>query len=396
MQQNRQDLKLGFTGGTSATATKFGNLIDSFFNKTEDNVVLSPEGTTGANGLWFYNIGATPGGLTEPGKTGQFAIDPLGAWVCIGNGAWIQIAAQGGTTGPTGPTGAGVQGPTGPTGNPGPTGSGAQGPRGYTGETGPIGNTGPTGNNAPGYVWIGEWIIGASPTKYAVVNDLISFNGNVYICISDVNSDTSDPSTDGVHWNPFISNFLQGATGDKGATGSTGATGNNGTNGNIGATGATGATGTGTTGNTGPTGATGTGITGPTGPTGNPGPTGITGPSGGPMGPTGPTGSPGTSLETVHFVSGSTSVTLDLSYTLVGINHTGATGSTLIVNLPLGVTADNGKTLRVKDIIGVASSKPFRLIPNGSQTIDGYPAIDCQLNWMSLSLVFYNNNWYII
>jgi hypothetical protein len=57
---------------------------------------------------------------------------------------------------------------------------------------------------------------------------------------------------------------------------------------------------------------------------------------------------------------------------------------------------DNGKILRVKDVIGVAASKPHRLIPSGSQTIDGYPAIDCELNWMSLSLVFYNNNWYII
>jgi hypothetical protein len=622
MQQNRQDLKLGFTGGTMATATKFSNLIDSFYNKEDDGVVLSPEGTTGAQGLWFYNIGATPGGLSEPGKTGQFAIDANGAWVCIGNNFWIQIAAQGGgTTGPTGnngitgPTGNnGITGPTGNNGITGPTGVGITGPtgnNGVNGTTGPTGNngiTGPTGNNglnAPGYTWIGIWVVGGSPTKYAVVNDLVgATDGNVYICIADVNSDTSDPSVDFTHWEPFISNFLQGPSGSTGSTGITGPSGSTGITGPSGPTGITGNTGpTGSTGNTGPTGITGntgptgiTGNTGPTGSTGNTGPTGITGntgptgvtgntgptgnngitgptgetssvstikvewrnnfsnltntadnfvrwdttafnstdsglslvnsgatatdtagsncarvkiekagyyeiksglrlfdmvsnvdvvtrlwtsttqsgimtyvkllsddkfaelstdrliqgsdvfffnantfitfsivpsanspfPSssldtptyftvtrvggGGPSGPQGPTGvgttgntgptgitgPTGSTIEIVNFVSGSTTVDLNFSSTLFGIIHTGATGTTLVVNLPLGVTADNGKILRVKDVIGVAASKPHRLIPSGSQTIDGYPAIDCELNWMSLSLVFYNNNWYII
>lgn len=510
MQQNRQDLKIGFTGGTSANGTKFGNLIDSFYNVNEDSVVKGPSGQTGAMGLWFYNIGATPGGLTAPGVTGQFAIDPQGAWVCIGNGAWIQIAAQGGATGPTG---AGIQGPTGntgPQGEIGPTGvtgAGAQGPRGYTGETGPQGNTGhtgATGDSAPGYNWIGTFSLGATPTKYAVVNDLVGANdGNVYICISATNSDVSDPTIDDTHWNRFISNFLEadgfdpipcsleasmdtiktyeGATygtdllvpftnsqlssahaftpgdyvrfrktnyppgsiidneyfegwytgwvfpsstlgasgqdlrinvtkvvgsgstpyvgwwmhlsGSQGNVGSQGATGATG----IGITGATGVTGSnGSQGNTGSTGATGIGITGPQGPTGQTGPQGVTGPSGGPIGPTGPTGPGGSTIETPTFLSGSTSVDVSFSNSFFGITNSGATGNILTVNLPLGVTADNGKTIKIKDVTGNASEKPLNLVASGSQLIDRNSQVKCEMDNISLTLMYSDNNWYII
>lgn len=399
MQQNRQDLKLGFTGGTSASSTKFGNLIDSFYNVDEDSVLVGPSGQTGANGLWFYNIGATPGGLTAPGVLGQFAIDPEGAWVCIGNGAWIQIAAQGGATGPTG---AGIQGPTGnpgPTGSQGPTGAtgiGAQGPRGFTGDAGPQGNTGPTGADAPGYLWQGEFAYGASPSRLYFTNDLVGSTGKVWICTSDTNSGIL-PENNPSHWNEFISNFLigptgakgnTGATGINGTTGSTGATGNNGSNGTTGSTGSTGSTGA--------TGATGIGIAGPQGPTGQTGPQGVTGPSGGPIGPTGPTGPGGSTIETPTFLSGSTSINVTFSNSFVGISNTGATGSTVIVNLPLGVTADNGKTIKIKDTLGFGSVKPFRIVGATGQLIDGNDFIDCQLNWMSLTLLYANNSWFII
>ena len=401
-QSNRLDLKIGFTGGTMATATKFANLIDSFYNIQDDSVLAGPLGHTGSSGLWFDNIGATPAGLTAPGITGQFAIDPQGAWVCIGSGYWIQIAAQGGASGPSGPTGqignTGPSGNTGPTGIglQGPTGTGAQGPRGYTGETGPTGNTGSTGDNAPGYVWRGDYLIGATPTQYYVINDLIGFGGIVYICIASVDSDTSDPSIDTIHWDVFINNFLIGPTGTTGSTGTTGQTGETGPTG-IGLQGPTG-----TTGQTGPSGTDGitgtTGQTGPSGPTGIglQGPTGETGPSGGPIGPTGPTGPSGDTIDTVSIVSGSTSIDLGFAYSFVGIQNTGVTGSTVLVNLPIGVTADNGKTIKIKDVLGVAESKPFALKGSTGQNIDGNEIILCQLNWMSLSLLYTSNNWYII
>ena len=82
-QLTRLILKQGFTGGTSANGTKFGNLIDSFYSITEDSVLAGPSGQTGANGLFFFNdIGAIPSGLTAPGVPGQFAINSTGASSC--------------------------------------------------------------------------------------------------------------------------------------------------------------------------------------------------------------------------------------------------------------------------------------------------------------------------
>jgi hypothetical protein len=91
-QLNRQDLKLGFTAGTQATSAKFGDFIDSAYNRTDDSVLAGPSGQTGANGLWFNNIGATPATLTSAGTTGQFAADESGAWICIGINKWIRLA----------------------------------------------------------------------------------------------------------------------------------------------------------------------------------------------------------------------------------------------------------------------------------------------------------------
>lgn len=140
----------------------------------------------------------------------------------------INLAKDGGETGPTGAIGAtGPIGASGPAGVAGPTGaSGVEGATGPAGEVGPAGAVGATG-----------------PT---------------------------------------------GLTGVTGATGPTGAMGSTGITGSTGATGPTGLTGTtGVTGATGPTGAAGsTGVTGPTGPTGSVGIAGATGPTG----PTGAAG----------------------------------------------------------------------------------------------------------
>lgn len=229
-----------------------------------------------------------------------------------------------GATGPTGLTGAtgptGTTGPTGPTGVTGPTGTiGPTGATGPAGPTGPTGATGLTGATGVGYNYRGSWA-GDAFTYY--VNDIVYFNGSLYICTATVNDNVPPDYID--KWNLFVSQGATGPTGPQGPTGPaggpTGVTGPAGTitigtvTGGatgvvtnvgtstaatfdfvlpIGATGATGATGVAST-VPGPTGVTGpTGLTGATGPAG--GPTGATGPTGitGPTGPTGPTGNTG-------------------------------------------------------------------------------------------------------
>jgi hypothetical protein len=70
--------------------------------------------------------------------------------------------------------GGGGQGDTGPTGPQGDIG--LQGPKGDTGSTGP---TGPQGQSGVGFTFMGTF----SLTQQYYINDIINYDGNVYICI---------------------------------------------------------------------------------------------------------------------------------------------------------------------------------------------------------------------
>lgn len=150
---------------------------------------------------------------------------------------------------------AGAVGPQGPQGLQGVTGAqGPQGPQGLQGPTGPTGPRGPAGNSFRGNY--------SASIEYfkddTVYSDAL---GASYICLI---TNTGQPLTNPVYWNPFSKRGPTGATGAQGPTGATGAQG--------------------------PAGATGP--QGPQGPQGPGGPQGPTGPMG-PQGPQGPAGSYG-------------------------------------------------------------------------------------------------------
>jgi hypothetical protein len=48
---SRNTLKSAFVPGTAANSAKFGDLIDSAFNRNDDSLVLGPTGMTGTYGL---------------------------------------------------------------------------------------------------------------------------------------------------------------------------------------------------------------------------------------------------------------------------------------------------------------------------------------------------------
>lgn len=155
-------------------------------------------------------------------QIGDMILDPNGlifAVLTATSSGNIAIGYRWNIKGPKGDTGAkgetGATGPIGPVGPQGPKGeTGAQGPQGIQGVQGPQGPTGPTAVaniNAKG-TYNGS-------TKY-VINDLVNYNGNAYVCI--VASSTGVLPTNTANWQLFVS---QGAKGDKGDTGVTGAQG---------------------------------------------------------------------------------------------------------------------------------------------------------------------------
>lgn len=137
---------------------------------------------------------------------------------------------------------AGPQGPQGPRGETGATGE--RGATGETGATGPMPNidigtvttvsyaqganvtgqfidnntyqfnfqipAGPQGERGEGLNWTGEWVSGNNEYH---PNDLVSYNGSVYINIATVYLTSTPPDADTSHWNLFASKGDTGATG---------------------------------------------------------------------------------------------------------------------------------------------------------------------------------------
>lgn len=79
-----------------------------------------------------------------------------------------------------------------------------------------IGPTGPTGNNGTSLYWAGYWDDMMLYNFY----DIVSYNGNTYICIDslDPGPTYSSPDLDLIHWALMVS----GSTGPTGPTGSSG------------------------------------------------------------------------------------------------------------------------------------------------------------------------------
>ena len=73
----------------------------------------------------------------------------------------------------------------------------------------------------------------------------------------------------------------------------------------------------------------------------------------------------------------------------------GISGTTNVdITLP-STTSKDGYILIIKDEAGIAGSNRIRLIPT-TETIDGNPFVDMNINYMSLTIMARNNNWWII
>ena len=82
--------------------------------------------------------------------------------------------------------------------------------------------------------------------------------------------------------------------------------------------------------------------------------------------------------------------TATTSYSYYGVEYSGVTD----IEIP-DATGLNGFTFRVKDERGTASTYPITITPS-SGNIDGNPSVTMSINYMSLTMVARNNNWWII
>jgi len=87
---NKNSLKAEFVAGTSVTAAKFEDLIDSAYNNVDDALLLGPTGSTGNYGIFLSATATAPtaGGtgiegelrLVESGSTGFAYIHSNSIW----------------------------------------------------------------------------------------------------------------------------------------------------------------------------------------------------------------------------------------------------------------------------------------------------------------------------
>lgn len=102
--KNRSTLKGEFSAGNQATEEKFGNLIDSSYNKQDDSVLMGPVGITGSYGLLGPTGGTYRGLLGPSGSTSVYGLlGPTGSTSYYG-----LFISQGST--PAGPTAPGTLG----------------------------------------------------------------------------------------------------------------------------------------------------------------------------------------------------------------------------------------------------------------------------------------------
>lgn len=87
---------------------------------------------------------------------------------------------------------------------------------------GPQGPTGPTGNNGTSVYWAGTWDDMMLYNYY----DIVSYNGNTYLCIDSLSPGPtySSPDLDTIHWT-LMAAGITGPTGPQGIPGPTGSSG---------------------------------------------------------------------------------------------------------------------------------------------------------------------------
>lgn len=93
---NRTALKAEFQTGNQATAAYFTDLIDSSFNKVDDNLLLGPVGLSDNWGVFISSTGPTFN--NSVGQTGQMAFSQSGATASlfIHNGTqWFKFTGTG-------------------------------------------------------------------------------------------------------------------------------------------------------------------------------------------------------------------------------------------------------------------------------------------------------------
>jgi hypothetical protein len=123
------------------------------------------------------------------------------------------------------------------------------------GPQGPIGPTGPQGLSVN---WAGVW----DPMMNYFLYDMISYNGNSYIYISNTpGTSVTTPDVDTSKWELMTLN-IKGATGSPGSSGESGSSGTSGSSGESGSSGTSGSSGisgsSGTSGSSGESGSSGT------------------------------------------------------------------------------------------------------------------------------------------
>jgi len=83
-------------------------------------------------------------------------------------------------------------------------------------------------------------------------------------------------------------------------------------------------------------------------------------------------------------------ITINTNSGYYGVNYNG--NIDLVIQNASGF---DGYMLTIKDESGMCSKNRIRLIPS-SGTIDNYSYVDMRINYMSLTLIARNNNWWII
>jgi hypothetical protein len=86
-----------------------------------------------------------------------------------------------------------------------------------------------------------------------------------------------------------------------------------------------------------------------------------------------------------------TGITLVWNYVYYGVNAS----SDVTLTLP-PTSGYNGYYLIIKDESGNCESNPITINPDTTQLIDGKNSVTMNINYMSLTLIVRNNNWYLI
>ena len=213
---------LGATGvrGSTGPSGSTGATGPSGFGATGATGNLGPSGATGPTGVGATGLTGLTGSTGSQGAVGASGPSGFGATGATGSLGSAGPSGATGATGATGPSGAsGAGGLRGPSGATGPSGfgstgaTGIEGPSGATGIEGPsgatgvgaTGDTGPSGD--PGYsvYWRGAYV----GSNIYSVQDVVSYNGSVFIATATTSALPSDTSK----WNLMVSKGDPGEAG---------------------------------------------------------------------------------------------------------------------------------------------------------------------------------------